>query len=282
MLARVSRIQRLSPEVRPNRVIRELSSTVREPELQLLAEQLETLEELFKKARIHENPWHADGTELRSDRYSLDEINEAVDRLLERTEILDQWAGRQGPESESLEGDPAAVADSASSLAESTDRLSPKVFSGRPKPETRRIEEKDYRIAATAARQFEELSGRTFRWFLWSFHRSKSELRRFGSARSWSRSSDSAEHLKAIAARADAVAHWETAFRETAFRETAARTERGGAGGESRWRLCPKTKRVRRYKQIAKTRADRFGEQCRRYWLTDKSVRRTVFSIKDR
>lgn len=212
LLARIARIERRLPEVRPNPAVRFLSRDATAAELAPLIEKLATLEDLFSKAQIHQNPWCRYGKNLRSDRYSLDELRASVAAVLVHAPIVDKWAGLSAPECGELVGDVPALASAAKLLAAHAPRLSNELSRARPGPDVVQILDDAYSGAAVAATHFAASETQMFRWLSWPFHRARVTLARFGATRSWVRAAHASDHLRSLAERADAVGRFLTAL----------------------------------------------------------------------
>ncbi|WP_289267037.1 AAA domain-containing protein [Nitrospira tepida] len=208
MLARIARIEREHPDVRPLAGIREILKHTNDTELCRLLEALKQIEGLFWEADVPNNPWLQGREDLTGDRYQLEQIEGDLERAVPVAEKADEWAGQQASVGGELVGSLEAIRDAAERLAQLWPALDSSVVSEviPPKEAVSRIEDIDYRRIARAVERVIAKQGSLFRIFSRTFYRDRQIIRNFVERYEWSKDPLAGEIFHRIAEQASAAA----------------------------------------------------------------------------
>ncbi|MBU1207738.1 MAG: DUF4011 domain-containing protein [Proteobacteria bacterium] len=204
MIARISRLEREWPGVRPLEALRELFKEINETDLNRLSEALARLEDLFWAANVPENPWVCGKENLSGDRYELEEINADLERALPSANTADSWTGKKGPSCGKLVGTTKEISDAASRLAVTWPRLNLRFARklGHEQKIVAEIEANQYIKAADAVESIFKKQHSLSRHFTPSFYGNKKTIKVFIALRKWAIASTAHPVYGAIASRA--------------------------------------------------------------------------------
>jgi hypothetical protein len=208
ILARIARIERCEPDVRPSPRLRELLLDTAHESLQVLVESVRVVRRLFIEAQIWQNPWASDGQSLSGDRYECEEITRILGDVVQRCIEVDECTPESGPARAPLDGPFVRIVESCESLAGTWASVRRQLPTREATPTKLRIDAEEFTIASQFASDIARLEGRRLRWVFPSYRRARRELQSFQSARPWLCTDDAVIHLGAIRKRAQAAAAW--------------------------------------------------------------------------